>query len=140
MKRLLKSMFFLEVSLILFSCHPDDNEGKDLAVRNNSSERIYYWYSADYSTNHYPDTILPTTKPVHFGSVAPKSMAGVSGYDPNYSAIFSALPEGLLSIYFFDEPAENQEEWEDLKSNNFLLRKDVTYDELKSNNYIIEFP
>lgn len=32
-------MLFLGVTLSLISYHPDENEGKDLAVRNNSSER-----------------------------------------------------------------------------------------------------
>lgn len=137
MKTLLKYFFFLT---LLNSCLPEKFPGEPLHIQNNSTERIYYWYSGEYNTFHYPDTILPINKPVFISSCAASNSNMSSGYDPDWNTIFNQLPEGKLSVYFFDKYANNQEEWEDIRINHVLLRKDVTFDELKNNKYIINFP
>jgi len=126
--------------LVNLSCHPDRFPGKSLSIRNNSDERIYLWFSRDYSIHHLPDTSLPEAIPVNFNSVAPNAGAGVTGYDPDWESIFNQLPEGKLSVYFFDRLATNQAEWEEVKANHLILRKDTSFQELKDNNYVIYYP
>jgi hypothetical protein len=126
--------------LLINSCVPDEELGKALNVSNNSDERIYFWISDDYSKYHYPDTILPISKPLYINSVEAHGGAGSGGIDPNWNDIFSRLPQGKLSIYFFEEYATDQQEWEDIRVNHMVLRKNVTIEELKSNDYIIYYP
>lgn len=54
--------------------------------------------------------------------------------------IFSELPAGKFSIYFFPEYPETQEEWDLIRENYNLIRKDVTYQEFVDNDYYIDFP
>jgi|SRR5690606_4682940 len=139
MKISIKS-FILLFSLFLISCHPDQFQGKATSVRNNSSEYIYFWYSGDFSVYHYPDTILPIEKPLFIAACSPGNGEGIMGYDPDYNNIFNQLPDGKFTIYFFDELATTQEEWEDIRVNHMVLRKDTTFEELKNNDYIIYYP
>lgn len=39
---------------------------------------------------------------MHFTSVAARSIGGVSGYDPDYSAIYFMVPEGSTFIFKVD--------------------------------------
>lgn len=137
MKLLLTISLFI---LLTNSCVPDKYQGKAMNVNNNSDERIYFWISDDYSIYHYPDTILPTNKPLYINSAPAHGGAGSGGIDPDWNNIYSQFPQGKLSIYFFDKYANNQVEWEDVRVNHFVLRKDITFEELKNNDYIIYYP
>ncbi len=137
MKTLIKYIF---IFFILCSCHPEKFPGKAIRVKNNSVERIYYWYSKSYDVYHFPEIILPIEKPVLISSCDANNIELASGYDPDWVEIYSQLPEGKFSIYFFDELATTQEEWDDIRFNHMVLRKDITFEELKNNDYIIYYP
>jgi|SRR5690554_1155454 hypothetical protein len=139
MKTLIKN-FVLFSFLFLISCHPEKFPGKAMSIKNTSNERIYYWHSGEYSIFHYPDTILPIEKPIFISSCAAKNSDLASGYDPNWNNIYSQLPDGKFTIYFFDELASTQDEWDDIRVNHMVLRKDTTFEELKNNDYIIYYP
>ena len=139
MKNLLLLSF---ISFMLVACHPEKFPGKALHIKNNSNERIYYWYSSEYSVFHYPDTILPFERPVFIASCSAKNSDLASGYNPNWNNIFSQLPDDKFSVYFFETYPETQEDWDELRNNmqELVYRKDVTYEELKANDYVIEYP
>jgi hypothetical protein len=122
----------------------DKYPGEPLSIRNNSDHRIYYWFSywrtATFPKYHYPDTILPNEKPVYLNSIATKNAIGSGESDPDWTKIFSKLPQGKLSIYFFDVLPETQEAWNLIIQSYNLTRKDITYQELKSNNFTILYP
>src|SRR5690554_6872119 len=99
MKNLLLLSF---ISFMLVACHPEKFPGKALHIKNNSNERIYYWYSSEYSVFHYPDTILPFERPVFIASCSAKNSDLASGYNPNWNNIFSQLPDDKFSVYFFE--------------------------------------
>lgn len=122
------------------SCVPDKYPGKAMDIKNNSDNDIYFWISDNYSLYHYPDTILPANKPLYINYAPANGSAGSGGIDPDWNNIYSQLPQGKLSVYFFDKYANNQEEWEDVRVNHFVIRKDITFEELKNNDYIIYYP
>jgi len=132
------------ISLALLGSCVDKHSGEPLTIRNNSDQRIYYWFSywktANYTNYHYPDTILPVIKPVVLNSIAPHNATGDGEADPNWEQIFSEFPEGKFSIYFFKESPENQADWDLIRQTYNLVRKDVTHQELKKNNYSISYP
>ncbi len=137
----MKTFFLLNILAIFLCCEPNENGKNALRVRNNTDERIYYWYSGEYNIYHFPNTELPNEKPIDIFSVAPNNIVLASGVDPNWNEIFSQLPDELFSIYFFQTLVENQEEWESLISNSSsFIRKDISFDELRNNDYIIEYP
>lgn len=136
MKLLLKiSTLFILIN----SCVPDQFAGKALNVNNNSDENIYFWISADYAVYHFPDTILPATKPLYINFAPANGGAGSGGTDPDWINIYCQLPQGKLSVYFFDKYANNQQEWADVRESNLILRKDVTLEDLKNSDYIIYY-
>ena len=79
-------------------------------LRNNSDQSIYYWFAYwkmdNYIRYHYPDTILPENIPLVIDLIPPHSGTGRGEVDPNWEKIFSELPDGKLSIYFFAELPE----------------------------------
>lgn len=142
----MKVSIFLIVFTTFFcfmSCR-DKYPGEPLSIQNNSDQRIYYWFLYWGTTNfpkyHYPDTILPSEKPVHLNSIAAKNASGDGESDPDWAEIFSKLPEGKLSIYFFNVLPETQEDWNLIRQTYDLIRKDITYQELKNNNFTIYYP
>lgn len=135
--------YILYFSLVfIVACEPNEHGQNALTIKNNSSERIYSWYSGNYSQHHFPDTILPISIPVYIGSISAGNISLASGVDPNWNNIFSQLPEGKFSVYFFETYPETQEDWDELRNNmeELVERKDVTYEELKANDYVIEYP
>ena len=136
----MKILNFVLLVLFMASCHPEKFPGKALSIKNNSPERIYFWYSNNYNIFHYPDTSLPLEIPLYINSADSNSGAGAGANDPDWVEIYSQLPEGKFSIYFFDELATTQEEWDDIRLNHMILRKDITFEELKNNDYIIYYP
>lgn len=69
------TIFFFLILFSVLSCHPDDNLGKDLTIRNNSDDRVYYWHS---KTSNFPDTLLPQEKPKYFKSVGAHNITVVT--------------------------------------------------------------
>jgi len=135
---------FLVVILSLRSSCIKKYPGEPLSLRNNSDQRIYYFcpnwkYREDWTKYCYPDTILPQEKN-HLHSIGPRNATGVGEGNPNWEKIFSELPAGKYSVYFFTECPETQEEWDLVRESYDLCRKDVTYQELVENNYDICYP
>jgi len=132
------------VSMAILSSCVDKHIGEPLTIKNNSDQRIYYWFSywktENYTSYHYPDTVPPAQKPVELFSVAPHNAAGVGEDDPDWEKIFSELPEGKFSIYFFLKLPETQSEWELVRQTYDLVRKDVTYQEHVNNHWTITYP
>ena len=60
--------------------------------------------------------------------------------DPDYVTIFSKIPSGKYSVYFFDSYYETQQEWDSIRDNRLYYRKDVTLQELIDNKYEICYP
>jgi len=125
--------------------------GEPLALRNNSDSRIYHWYDSwdrfklnDFIPQyHYPDTVLPAQIPQDLNKytyIAPNYTEGVGEADPDWQTIYSKLPAGKLSVYFFPILPETQEQWDSIKENRVYTRKDVTYDELVANHWKIYYP
>ena len=78
--------------------------GEPLGLRNNSDQRIYYFYpnwkyKEDWTKYCYPDTILPQEK-IHLHSIGPRNATAVGEGNPNWKKIFSELPAGKYSVYF----------------------------------------
>jgi hypothetical protein len=145
------------IMLLVFPlCIPACNEypGKPLGIGNNSDHRIYYWYAHwsnydlstqyhyNYTDYHYPDTILPKERPAVLNFVNSHEIADTGGECkiPIWEKIFSELPNGKFSVYFFKEYPEIQEEWDSIRNNNAYYRKDVTYQEFVDNDYNIYYP
>jgi hypothetical protein len=129
----------------------DRFDGEPLALRNNSDNRIYYWYDAWDSFHlddfipyyHYPDTVLQIQIPQSLNkyiSIGQNNSVIVSESDPNWQMIFSKLPTGKLSVYFFPILPETQEQWDSIRENRVYTRKDVTLEKLKENHYTISYP
>lgn len=138
-----KLSLLILIPILLTGCPSDDTIGsKSLCIKNNSSQRIYFWYSKDYNVHHFPDTILPENKPFYINSTSVGNCAGAGSTNPNWVEIFSQLPEGLFSVYFFETYPENQEDWDELRNNieELVYRKDTSFEELEANDYTIEYP
>lgn len=152
MKVLIKFLTFMCMCVVFSAASCRDNfYGEPLALKNNSDSRIYFWYVSwdrfklnDFIPQyHYPDTVLPTQIPQDlnmFNSIAPHNSVVTSEADPNWQAIYSKLPAGKLSVYFFPILPETKEQWDSIKENRAYTRKDVTYDELVANQWRINFP
>lgn len=121
-------------------CHVKRHEGGSLSIQNNSSEIIYFWYSGDYERHHYPDTLLPTTLPLYINMASPANIAGAGPYDPDWDMIFSELPEGQFSVYFFESYPEDQQVWDEIRLENNFRRIETSLKELISNHYLIHYP
>lgn len=127
----------------MFSLSCEDTLGgtQSLQIENRTEERLYFWYSRDYTVHHSPDTLLPTILPIQIGEIAPNNSSGTGSINPNWDSIFAELPDNTFSIYYFDSKPANQADWDLLKSNpENYNRKDFTHQELKENNYLISIP
>ncbi len=144
MKLTFINLILLSLIFSFFASCRDKYEGEPLGLKNNSDTRIYYWYSywqtENFDQYHFPDTNLPKVKPIYINSIAPNNITGVGESDPDWDEIFSKLKEGKFSVYFFESNPENQLDWDSIRINYQLTRKDVTLTELKSLNYIIQYP
>jgi len=139
------TMFLAVIVFMLFSC-VDRYYGKPLYIRNNTDQPVFYWYAhwiydRNHTNYHYPDTILPSRIPT-IRAVPPNRAVDACRVSriPNWERIFSELPAGKFSIYFFTEYPETQEKWDLIRENYDLYRIDVTYQEFVNNDYVIDFP
>jgi len=144
MKHIIKKIFFITFFCIsLGSSCIKRYPGQPLGIRNNSDHWIYcfypYWYSEDWTNYCYPDTVLPQ-KRMPQGLITPNHTTTVGEANPNWEKIFSEIPSGKYSVYFFMKKVETQAEWDSVRANNAYYRKDVTHQELINNNYIISYP
>ncbi|MCZ8331023.1 MAG: hypothetical protein O9282_06905 [Flavobacterium sp.] len=130
------------ISLILFGCPSDEMDGaKSLCIKNTSGATIFFWFSYDFDNYHYPNIILPENIPLLIRGAGNGGCVGNDvGQSPSWENVFSQLPNGKFSIYFFDKLATTQEEWEDIRVNHMVLRKDVTLEELENSNFTIFYP
>lgn len=139
-----KNFACVVICLIGLSSCPDEVSGvKHLVIENNTDNRIYFWYSGEFTSHHYPDTLLPEKIPIDITGLA--GMGGMTGtmagQRPTWDVIFSQLPDSLFSVYFFETRPESQEEWDTFRNNYELIyRKDVSLVELRSNDYTITYP
>ena len=149
MKTLMKFVLFLIMIIVSMASCVDKNPGKPLYIRNNSDKTVYCWYAHwiydnNHTNYHYPDTVLPATMPSPYKirDIIPYSASSVGSVSliPNWEKIFSKLPESKFSVYFFTERPETQEEWNSIRKNYNLIRKDVTYQKFIDNDYIIDYP
>ena len=126
---------------IVIGCVPDVHPGGPFIIENNSEENIYYWFSRDFETHHYPNISLPVTMPNNIFGVASHNSQLASNKDPNWESIFNHLPEGQLTVYFFAISPQSQQEWDSIVDSNYILsQKSVTFEELKDNNYRVAYP
>jgi len=148
MKEMIKYVLILMILIVSMASSCDDKYQGKMVIRNNSDKKIYYWYAhwiydKNHTNYHYPDTILPSKIPTYsiwfVGSHNKEEISGVSR-TPNYKKIFSELPAGKFSIYIFTELPETQAEWDLIRENYNLIRKDITYQELIDNDFYIDFP
>jgi len=132
----------LTVSFLFSSCEDLFSGSSDgLVIQNNTDKRIYNWYSTDYKAHHYPDTLLPAVIPVFFSNTAAFNKSGRGPDNPNWKKIFSELPEGKFSVYFFKKHPKTQEEWDAIRANaDSVYRIDVDLATLKANKYYIYYP
>lgn len=145
MKTIIKNMQFVIIAFVSMGSGCTESV-VPIGIRNNSDQTIYYWverpHSRNFPNHHYPDTILPKGLTTLIFPIVPGQMTDlVKAQTPaNWTRIFSELPAGKFSIYFFTERPRTQEEWDSVRKNNNFYRKDVTYQELVDNDYIIDFP
>ena len=147
MKTFIKYVSILIIGIVSMSSSCDKH-GEPLFIRNNSNQVIYYWYAHwiyddNYTNYHFPDTILPSEERIYsIWPVNPNELTEISGVSklPNWEKIFSDLPEGKFSVYFFTEHPKTQEEWDLIRENYNLYRKDVTFKDVINNDYIIDYP
>ncbi len=139
-----KLSFILLIIIISSLSCKEKYSGEPLTIRNNSDARIYYWFSywknENFTSYHYPDTILPEEKPIEINSIASHNSTGIGESDPNWKEIFENLNGRKFSIYFFTNNPDNQLEWDLIRQNYNLFRKDITHQELVNNNYTINYP
>ena len=149
MKTMMKYVSFLIILIVSMANSCKEYPGTFMHIRNNSNQIIYCWYAhwiydKNHKNYHYPDTLLPATMPSPYNirGLIPHRASEVSGVSeiPNWKKIFSELPEGKFSVYFFTERPEKQEAWDLIRENYNLTRKDVTYQEFIDNDYIIDYP
>jgi len=61
----MKHFIIILILFLSYSCK-DRYHGQPLSIRNNTNERVYYWYAywqqENFTNYHYPDTILPEKK------------------------------------------------------------------------------
>ena len=148
MKKMIKYIMVLITIIVFMASSCNDKDMGWLFIRNNSDQIVYYWYAhwiydKNHTNYHYPDTILPSKEriysiwPVHPNVVV--CIDGTSRHN-NWEKIFSELPEGKFSVYFFNEHPKTQEAWDIIRENYNLYRKDVTFQEIVDNDYIIDYP
>lgn len=137
-----KIFVLLSVTILLVGCPSDEDLGsQSLCIKNTSGKSIFFWFSYDFNNYHIPNVLLPSEIPMLIRGAGSGGCVGNDvGQSPKWDVVFSQLPEGKFSIYFFDKLATTQEEWNDIRVNNMVLRKDVTFEELKNNNYTIFYP
>lgn len=86
MRVIIRVLLFITI-LFNISCR-DKYPGEPLTIQNNSNHRVYYWLSywktTDFPKYHYPDTILPSEKPISINSIASKNATGYGESDPNF--------------------------------------------------------
>ena len=134
-------LLFLLFTMITMSCENTLGGTQSLQIENRTEQRLYFWYSRDYTVHHFPDTLLPTLFPIQIGEIAPNNSAGTGSINPNWDNIFAELSDNTFSIYYFDSKPANQVDWDLLISNpENYNRKDFTHQELKENNYLISIP
>lgn len=137
-------LILLLATLFVFQGCLDKYPGEPLNIQNNSEHWVYcwfgYWKVEGYTQFHYPDTILPSEKPIQIRIIAPHNSTGPGEFDPNWEKIFSELPAGKFSVYFFEKKPETQADWDSIRLNYDLVRKDVTYQEFIGNHYKIIYP
>lgn len=136
-------LLLMAVPFFLGSCK-EKYPGEPLTIWNNSKYDIYYWFSywktENHTQFHYPDTTLPIHKPTGILLILPSHAIGPGEADPDWITIFSELPAGKLSVYFFEKYPDTQADWDSIRLNYDFVRKDVTYKELMDNNYNIYYP
>lgn len=139
----IRSIALFALFVLLGSCI-DKYPGEPLVIENNTNSRVYYWFSYwesdNFSNYHFPDTILPSEKPIHLNSIAPHNSTGDGEEDPDWEKIFNELPQGKFSIYFFEIEPKNQSDWDAIITNYSTFRKDVSYADFMANNYRISYP
>lgn len=137
-----KIFVLLSVTILLVGCPSDEDLGsQSLCVKNTSKQSVFFWYSYDFNDYHFPNVSLPLEIPLLIRGAGSGGCVGNDvGQSPKWDVVFSQLPEGKFSIYFFDKLATTQQEWDDIRVNNMVLRKDVTFEELRNNNYTIYYP
>ncbi|HZH68916.1 MAG TPA: hypothetical protein VFD80_00510 [Flavobacteriaceae bacterium] len=139
-----KLFLLILIPILLTGCPSDDTIGsKSLCIKNKSDKEMFFWFSYDFPHHHFPDTILPVQLPLLVRGAGSGGCVGSNaGYSPSWETIFSELPEGLFSVYFFETYPENQEDWDELRENmeELIYRKDTSFEELEANDYIIEYP
>jgi len=148
MKILIKHILFLILVIVSMASSCKDKDMGWLFIRNNSDQITYYWYAhwiydKNYINYHYPDTILPSKERIYsIWPVYPNDVVCIdrTSKHNNWVKIFSKLPEGKFSVYFFNEQPKTQEEWDLIRENYNLRRIDVTYQELVDNDWIIDYP
>lgn len=141
----------LMLSLTSSRCNKEVTGVEQLIIENHSGHEMFFWFSYRFPNHHFPDTTLPAiiptedtpyseiigTGPGNGGGVG----AGVGVSPVAWSDVFSQLPDGYFSVYFFETRPETQAEWDILRADMTKVhRKDVTHEELKVNNFIIRYP
>lgn len=140
-----KFFTLLIMSFFLVGCPTDESLGKhSLCIKNNSGKQMYFWFSYDFSQFHFPNTTLPLEKPSNIrGAGSGGCVGNDAGQYPSWDNIFSQLPAGKFTVYFFETNTypETQEDWELLLSDpNKIHIKNATLDEIRENNYTIAYP
>ena len=146
MKTILTTIKYLLILFIcvigLTSCPENVSGVEHLCIKNKSNKEMFFWYSKEYTAHHYPDTLLSIEIPLQVrGAGSGGCVGGMEGHITSWEDIYSQLPAGLFSVYFFDVFPSNQEEWNMLRNSPHLIhRKDFSFAELEANNYTIEYP
>ena len=90
-------------------------------VRNNSSRKIYF-----YSTNQYPDTLLPSTKkyviPIKPNSEYTIDIPGVGDMGKEFSKFYT---KDTMLIFFFDGYIVERYDWEIIRRDYMILERRV---------------
>ncbi len=142
-------ILILPLLLIIHSGCPKGVTGEEaLCIVNRSGNEMSFWHSENYPTSHFPDTVLPVVVPIRDGYASPIRGAGKGGcvgsnvgQRPLWDEVFSDLPAGLFTVYFFDTRPTTQAEWDVLRNDTSKVhRKDVTYEFLKNNSFTITYP
>lgn len=141
------ALFIVVLTLLGSQCSTCEDV-RALCFRNHTDSRVFYWFAhwnmPNWTLYHYPNTVLPDKRPADISSIMErgrKSCRSVgSPRPPGWITIFSWLPAGKFSIYFFTENPNTQEKWDYIRANNLYYRKDLTLQELISNDFVIDFP
>lgn len=110
-----------------------------ITIHNQSKVTINFYELGLESTLHYPDTILPLSKPILIKINANAFFDILSKKE--WDEVLKELPADTLSIFIFDAMVYEGTEWEEIRNDYKILKRyDLSIEDLERLNYTVTYP